>query len=337
MYIAKVLSNLGAWDSLKEKHQDALKEIENVIESIHPQWKKAIYGELKLGDRFISSPNLSKQFGDQLGQLGWSRKKIRIGTNAGSGISTIDGIKDRLGLEYLFGKFAFAESDIFVKFPIFIEEGVIDIAIIIMPVKALSNQMFGGTGIVNLEMVENRLVKISAQLPRYPFVIIGVSQAPSNIEVEEIVPPHADLPEQQLRVFLCHSSSDKPIVRELYQRLNAKKGIDPWLDEVKLLPGVEWDAEITKAVKESDVVIVCLSQSSINKEGYVQKEIRRALDIAEEKPDGTIFIIPLKLEECTVPDRLSKWQWVNYFENGSFDRLINSLKKRAESKGIKIE
>ena len=38
---------------------------------------------------------------------------------------------------------------------------------------------------------------------------------------------------RKLRVFLCHSSQDKPIVRELYQRLNAEGWIDPWLDEEK--------------------------------------------------------------------------------------------------------
>ena len=38
---------------------------------------------------------------------------------------------------------------------------------------------------------------------------------------------------QKLRVFLCHASQDKPIVRELYQRLNAEGWIEPWLDERK--------------------------------------------------------------------------------------------------------
>ena len=42
--------------------------------------------------------------------------------------------------------------------------------------------------------------------------------------------------DRKLRVFLCHSSQDKPIVRELYQRLLAEGWIDPWLDEEKLLP-----------------------------------------------------------------------------------------------------
>jgi hypothetical protein len=43
--------------------------------------------------------------------------------------------------------------------------------------------------------------------------------------------------DRKLRVFLGHSSQDKPIVRELYQRLSAEGWIDPWLDSAKLLPG----------------------------------------------------------------------------------------------------
>ena len=42
---------------------------------------------------------------------------------------------------------------------------------------------------------------------------------------------------RKLKDFLCHVSQDKPVVRELYQRLFAEDWIDPWLDEEKLLPG----------------------------------------------------------------------------------------------------
>jgi len=31
-----------------------------------------------------------------------------------------------------------------------------------------------------------------------------------------------------------------------------------------------------------------------------------ALDVADEKPDGTIYVIPALLEECSVPDRLKE-------------------------------
>jgi hypothetical protein len=59
---------------------------------------------------------------------------------------------------------------------------------------------------------------------------------------------------KKLRVFLCHASQDKPIVRELYQRLNAECWIDPWLDEEKLLPGQDWDMEIERTVEAADAV-----------------------------------------------------------------------------------
>ena len=126
-----------------------------------------------------------------------------------------------------------------------------------------------------------------------------------------------------LRVFLCHSSNDKPAVRDLYSKLRSNQ-IDPWLDEQRLLPGQDWNLEITKAVRASDVVLVCLSRGAV-KAGYIQKEIKYVLDVADEQPEGTIFIVPVKLEECEVPERLRQWQWVNLFEKDGYERLMRSL------------
>ncbi|CAG0931647.1 Formylglycine-generating enzyme [Thermoflexales bacterium] len=140
---------------------------------------------------------------------------------------------------------------------------------------------------------------------------------------------------RSLRVFLCHSSADKPVVRELYQRLRAD-GIEAWLDEENLLPGQNWQREIPRAVHQSDVVIVCLSQRSINKAGYVQKEIKFALDVADAQPEDTIFLIPLKLEECEVPERLSHWQWVDWLDAKGYERLMRALHARAKSLGVNI-
>lgn len=144
--------------------------------------------------------------------------------------------------------------------------------------------------------------------------------------------------DRKLRVFLCHASEDKPIVRELYQRLLAEDWIDPWLDpwldEEKLLPGQDWDLEIKKALEKSDVVLVCLSSNTVMKEGYVHRELRLALDVALEKPEGTIFIIPLRLGECELPRPLGKYQYVDYFpesrRQGSYQRLLEGLRRRAD-------
>jgi len=141
---------------------------------------------------------------------------------------------------------------------------------------------------------------------------------------------------RSLKVFLCHASGDKPPVRELYKRLTAE-GADAWLDKERLLPGQDWRLEIPKAVRDADVVVVCLSKRSITKEGYVQKEIKFALDIAEEKPEGTIFLIPARLEDCVVPDRLNRWQWVDLYEDNGFIMLLRSLKLRADAVGAIVE
>jgi hypothetical protein len=109
-----------------------------------------------------------------------------------------------------------------------------------------------------------------------------------------------------LRVFICHSSNDKPAVRLLYRRL-ITENIDAWLDEERLLSGQDFNFEIAKAVRKADVVIVCLSRESIIKAGFIQKEIKYALDVADEQPEGAIFLIPLKLQECEVPERLRRW------------------------------
>jgi len=174
--------------------------------------------------------------------------------------------------------------------------------------------------------------KMLQSLNPLDYVVEDVARLAVDLAEEVGKPP---LPQRrELQVFLCHSSGDKPAVKRLYQRLIAERGIAPWLDEEKLLPGENWGLEIKRAVKTADIVIVCLSRGSVNKEGYVQKEIKQALDIADEKPEGTIFVVPLKLETCDVPERLSTWQWVNYYEEGAYNKLLLSLRKRAHTLGI---
>lgn len=138
--------------------------------------------------------------------------------------------------------------------------------------------------------------------------------------------------ERRLKAFLCHGSEDKPGVRTLYRQLK-EAGFQPWLDEEDLGPGQDWRLEIGRAVRGADVILVCLSATSVGKSGYVQKEIAYALDAADEKPEGTIYVVPVRLEECKVPDRLSRWQWVDLYKDGGLDRLLAALGAKARSLG----
>lgn len=153
---------------------------------------------------------------------------------------------------------------------------------------------------------------------------------PSDLEIGEIKAQHSSesvnstvRAEHPRQIFLCHASEDKNQVRMLYKRLQTI-GHQPWLDEEDLLPGQIWRREIPEAVRSSDVVLVCLSSNS-TKDGYIREEIAFALDVAEQRPPGSIFIIPTKLEPCEVPNRLSHLQWVNLFEERGFERLISAL------------
>jgi hypothetical protein len=47
---------------------------------------------------------------------------------------------------------------------------------------------------------------------------------------------------------------------------------------------------------------IALSQElPVTKTGFVQKEIKIAPDAADEQPEGRIYIIPVRLEDCDVP------------------------------------
>jgi len=141
---------------------------------------------------------------------------------------------------------------------------------------------------------------------------------------------------RSLRVFLCHSSEDTRVVEKFYNLL-INDGVDAWLDKKNLIPGQNWQFEIQKAVKDTDIVIIFLSSASITKEGFVQREIKIILDIADEKPDGTIFIIPARLEKCNVPERLTSFQWVDLFEKDGYDQMFSALQIRAKRLGSIIK
>lgn len=131
---------------------------------------------------------------------------------------------------------------------------------------------------------------------------------------------------QEPRIFLSYAKEDKEKIRNIYRRLQAER-LNPWIDVADLLPGEDWDKAIIGAIRTARFVIVFLSNNSVNKRGYVQKEIAEALDAAERLPESEIYIIPVRLEECFVPDRLSRWQYIDIFRPNGFKRVVNTIKR----------
>ncbi|QKQ76666.1 toll/interleukin-1 receptor domain-containing protein [Nostoc sp. TCL240-02] len=147
-----------------------------------------------------------------------------------------------------------------------------------------------------------------------------------------------------MKIFLAHASEDKALVRDIHSRL-LSHGFQPWLDELDILPGQTWRTAIPRAIRESDIFIACLSQRSVQKEGYVQREFRLALETYAEKPPETIYLIPLKFDNCEIPDiqlpnlgiSLRDFQWLDFWKVDGFDRLVKSIEIEARKKNTYFE
>lgn len=127
-------------------------------------------------------------------------------------------------------------------------------------------------------------------------------------------------------VFLMYSSPDKAMVEAIHTKL-LEVGVESWMDTKRIIAGDDWEKEIMTAIRNSSLVLIFLSNSSITRLSYFQKEIRYALDRASEMPVGELFIIPVKLDNCPIPDVLKKYQFVDFSKSKEkgWKALIQSI------------
>jgi hypothetical protein len=139
-----------------------------------------------------------------------------------------------------------------------------------------------------------------------------------------------------VQVFLSYAREDKAEVEDLYQKLS-DAGFKPWMAEKDILPGERWKSSIQRAIRSSDLFLVCLSTNSATKRGFLQKEIRDALEIWQEKLESDIYLIPVRLEDCEVPEALRDFQWVDLFKENGWKRLVLAIQEGVKSPGEQIK
>ncbi len=126
------------------------------------------------------------------------------------------------------------------------------------------------------------------------------------------------------RVFLVYAHADKKTVYKLFARLT-KAGVKVWLDSERLQPGQDWQSEIRNALLNSDLVLVCLSRNFNKQQGYRHEELKLALQKASLLMRDEIFIIPVRLEKCAMPETLRHLQRVDLFETSGYKKLLQTL------------
>lgn len=129
------------------------------------------------------------------------------------------------------------------------------------------------------------------------------------------------------QVFISYAVEDKPMAHRLYTDLR-NHGINPWIYSEDVLPGANLDMAILSAIRQSRYFILLISQHSITKRGYVQKEIKYALKALAEFPADQIFIIPVRLDETMPIDfELQDLSWVEMYRSYSdgLERILKGL------------
>jgi hypothetical protein len=134
---------------------------------------------------------------------------------------------------------------------------------------------------------------------------------------------------QPVKLFLSYASEDESQVEHLYNLLT-EDGYKPWMAKRDIVPGEDWENAIWKAVREADLFVVCLSNQAVAKRGFLQKEIKQALEIWKGKLEDDIYLIPLRLETCPAPSALARFQWIDFFLQDGHERLKDAISRGIE-------
>jgi WD40 repeat protein len=105
-------------------------------------------------------------------------------------------------------------------------------------------------------------------------------------------------------VFLSYSRTDHEQVSELRRELEVA-GHRVWWDgdEADLPPGSYWQDQIREAIHRSYAFIWCLSEISVMRsQSWMYPEVLEAIKVQQTLHPSRVFIIPVRLSECDVPD-----------------------------------
>jgi len=130
-------------------------------------------------------------------------------------------------------------------------------------------------------------------------------------------------------IFLSYAREDANIALNIYDRLK-NSGFDPWIDQKHLKPGQEWEPLIWAAAAKAKLFCILLSNKSVNKSGFIRKEMRYALDKWKEKLADDTYLIPCLIEEIDPPNEFRQIQYQKLISADDFDDFIKYLRETLE-------
>ncbi len=141
------------------------------------------------------------------------------------------------------------------------------------------------------------------------------------------------------KVFISYAKEDCIAAEKLYRDLKAVPNIEAWFDKECLKPGMKWPPAIRKAIRESEFFIALFSKNSSNRRGFVNTELNQALEILNQMPEGKIYLIPIRLEECDPPhESLREIQYEDFFPDWGkgFNKILSVINPVSQNNERKI-
>jgi hypothetical protein len=154
---------------------------------------------------------------------------------------------------------------------------------------------------------------------------------------EEAVTIHHEL--AMKHVFLSYVRENTAIVDRLYIDLS-QKGINVWLDRKEIKPGERFSDVIRSAIRNGAFFIACFSAEAEKKQKtFMNEELLIAIDELRQLPPSRTWFIPIKLNDCSIPDRaigngmhLTDFQWLDMYPNWgeAVERLASVVKSQPD-------
>jgi len=117
----------------------------------------------------------------------------------------------------------------------------------------------------------------------------------------------------QPQIFLSYARDDADAAKRLCSDLRAQNR-RIWYDRDCLRGGEKWRDAIYSEIQKSDFFLALLSRASVSKRGMVQAELKKALAVLDEIPDDRIYLIPVRLMECSpASPQLKELHWIDLF------------------------
>lgn len=125
-------------------------------------------------------------------------------------------------------------------------------------------------------------------------------------------------------IFISYARTDVAMVQQVYKSL-LNKNHRPWMDVYSLKGGENWLRAIYKAIDECEIFLAILSNNSISRRGVIQKELKKALDKWDGMLPDDIYIVPLRIDDCPIPDLLKDLQVINWDNGKGRKKLLEAI------------